>query len=659
MPLPWRPSISKRCVRPPAAAEIAASRRRDATRRLRSRRARCRCRRARGRSAAHARPRAAGQPAGRGAGDRGAAARQLDRRAGRYRRCRRRLCRGVWVPPWATTCWPAMRPRRPCIGGICRSPGSRRRRCPQAVPPSAAMSVPRRCCIAGWRRSASSSRRWPSACRRRCFPASAWSAVTAARGAGTASSAAPVAPTPRPSVSASGKRLAELATEREPAEAEPPARGRACLGNRGRPCSTGRGRECPCRGDGGTGGDARPPPAGWLRAKAKRPGSPSELQRLTPRPQRSARGEAPRWRRSWRRHRTRRRRSAHTGRCRSRGRAAALPPPRSGWSTSRRRATRRNARSPRPRAGPVMRASGSSGARLPRNAAATRRKRQPGWPRQSRAAARSTRAALSAELEGVVAELAAVETAAAEAKAGSTIASTAAQAAETALEAARSAHRRRHGGAWHASAAKPPQPRARAGQLDAIVSDAGQRLDGHDAAPDRAGGPCRPDRRGPGGMPGDARDEGLEALVEQCAGLARDERAGGCRRRAAQRGRGRGAAGTAAGGGRAAARGARSPPARGPGRAGAGGKCRRGHAAALVVERLQAEPASLAADPEIAEALGKASLAEREARLARLRASRERLGPVNLRAEVEHRRVEEQLATAGARPRSWRPRSSG
>ena len=58
------------------------------------------------------------------------------------------------------------------------------------------------------------------------------------------------------------------------------------------------------------------------------------------------------------------------------------------------------------------------------------------------------------------------------------------------------------------------------------------------------------------------------------------------------------------------------------------------------------------ADPEVAEALEKTSLTEREARLARLRASRERLGLVNLRAEIEHAEVEERWPPPGARPRS-------
>ena len=72
----------------------------------------------------------------------------------------------------------------------------------------------------------------------------------------------------------------------------------------------------------------------------------------------------------------------------------------------------------------------------------------------------------------------------------------------------------------------------------------------------------------------------------------------------------------------------------------------RGHAhealaasVAVVRERLQQEPLALLGDPELRDAVAEADLAVLEDRLLRLRVSRERLGAVNLRAEVEAQRT--------------------
>ena len=82
----------------------------------------------------------------------------------------------------------------------------------------------------------------------------------------------------------------------------------------------------------------------------------------------------------------------------------------------------------------------------------------------------------------------------------------------------------------------------------------------------------------------------------------------------------------------------------------------RGHAhealaasVAVVRERLQQEPLALLGDPELRDAVAAADLAMLEDRLLRLRASRERLGAVNLRADVEAGELEATLAETRSR----------
>ena len=82
----------------------------------------------------------------------------------------------------------------------------------------------------------------------------------------------------------------------------------------------------------------------------------------------------------------------------------------------------------------------------------------------------------------------------------------------------------------------------------------------------------------------------------------------------------------------------------------------RGHAhealaatVAAVRDRLQQEPLSLLADEATRTAVAAADIAELDARLARLRASRDRIGPVNLRAEVEAGELEATVAETRAR----------
>ena len=68
-----------------------------------------------------------------------------------------------------------------------------------------------------------------------------------------------------------------------------------------------------------------------------------------------------------------------------------------------------------------------------------------------------------------------------------------------------------------------------------------------------------------------------------------------------------------------------------------------------VRDRLQQEPLTLLADEATRAAVAAADADELEARLARLRASRDRLGPVNLRADVEAGELEASLAESRAR----------
>ena len=70
---------------------------------------------------------------------------------------------------------------------------------------------------------------------------------------------------------------------------------------------------------------------------------------------------------------------------------------------------------------------------------------------------------------------------------------------------------------------------------------------------------------------------------------------------------------------------------------------------AVVRERLQQEPLALLGDPELRDAVAAADLAMLEDRLLRLRASRERLGAVNLRADVEAGELEATLAETRSR----------
>ncbi|MFO1069177.1 MAG: hypothetical protein U1E14_11705 [Geminicoccaceae bacterium] len=69
-------------------------------------------------------------------------------------------------------------------------------------------------------------------------------------------------------------------------------------------------------------------------------------------------------------------------------------------------------------------------------------------------------------------------------------------------------------------------------------------------------------------------------------------------------------------------------------------------ARATVEERLEASPEDLAAEPKVAQALATADPEGLEARVTRLRGQRERLGLVNLRAEVEHAEVTTTLETS-------------
>ena len=261
---------------------------------------------------------------------------------------------------------------------------------------------------------------------------------------------------------------------------------------------------------------------------------------------------------------------------------------------------------------------------------------------ERRAAARTTRAALSAELETVTAELAWVESEAREAVERHDTCRSARQAAEAAVEAARAAHRR----AVEALTTKRGEAAAaasRVAQLDAVLADTRQRIEGHDqrlAQLSLRGARIAEELAG---LPEDGADEALDALSRQHGELLRDSGLAASARAAAE-------AELAEVEGRLAAADARRSAAQ---TAGALAQAERARAdtaveaaAAAVVERLQAEPAELAADAEIAQELTRSTVAEREARLVRLRASRERLGLVNLRAEVEHAEVEEQLATA-------------
>jgi chromosome segregation protein len=68
-------------------------------------------------------------------------------------------------------------------------------------------------------------------------------------------------------------------------------------------------------------------------------------------------------------------------------------------------------------------------------------------------------------------------------------------------------------------------------------------------------------------------------------------------------------------------------------------------AAHLAAERLGADPARVSEDPEIAHALAAQTAEQLEGRLQRLQAQRDRIGPVNLRAELEQAEVEALLTT--------------
>jgi chromosome segregation protein len=70
---------------------------------------------------------------------------------------------------------------------------------------------------------------------------------------------------------------------------------------------------------------------------------------------------------------------------------------------------------------------------------------------------------------------------------------------------------------------------------------------------------------------------------------------------------------------------------------------------AAVRDRLQQEPLSLLADEATRAAVAAADIDELDTRLARLRASRDRLGPVNLRAEAEAGELEATVAETRAR----------
>ena len=261
---------------------------------------------------------------------------------------------------------------------------------------------------------------------------------------------------------------------------------------------------------------------------------------------------------------------------------------------------------------------------------------------ERRAAARTTRAALTAEMETVTGELAGVEAEAVQAAAFHDDRRKVRQAAEAAVEVARTAHRQ----AATARADRRGELAAavgRAAQLDALLAETRQRIDGHDQR--LAELSQRGDRIAEelAGLPDGDADGMLEALSRQHAELQRDSEAAASARAAAE-------AELAETEGRLAAADEQRSAAQTAGALAQADRARGESAveaaAAAVRERLQAEPDDLAADPEIAQELGKSTVAEREARLARLRASRERLGLVNLRAEVEHAEVEEQLATA-------------
>ena len=261
---------------------------------------------------------------------------------------------------------------------------------------------------------------------------------------------------------------------------------------------------------------------------------------------------------------------------------------------------------------------------------------------ERRAALRSTRAALSAELEAVANELAAVEAAIPQARSCWQGGRDRRQVAEAAVQSARSALEAAVAALTDARA-ESSAAASRALQLEAVTTDARQRLAGH--AERLAELTARGTRIAEelASLPADDGEQALDALDRQCAALGAESGAAGAARQQAeadlaaveQRLADAEADRTAA---LTAGALAQADRARAEGAVEA--------AAAAVVERLQAEPADLAADPEIAAELGKGTLAEREARLARLRTSRERLGLVNLRAEIEHAEVEEQLATA-------------
>jgi chromosome segregation protein len=72
-------------------------------------------------------------------------------------------------------------------------------------------------------------------------------------------------------------------------------------------------------------------------------------------------------------------------------------------------------------------------------------------------------------------------------------------------------------------------------------------------------------------------------------------------------------------------------------------------ATAAARDRLQHDPATLLKDAETRSALAATTAEELEARLAKLRASRERLGPVNLRAEAEMAELGTEIGEAQAR----------
>ncbi len=261
---------------------------------------------------------------------------------------------------------------------------------------------------------------------------------------------------------------------------------------------------------------------------------------------------------------------------------------------------------------------------------------------ERRAAALSKRTALSAELEGVRGELAAIEAAAAATVAHLAECRERRDGAEAAVAAARAAHRQAADSLAHARS-EIAAATSRLGQLAMLAEESGRRLTAHDQRIGELA--ARADRLAEelAATPGDDGDVELAALAERCAALGSDSEAATAARAAVEAGiaavevllataeERRGAAQTA--GALAQAERARA-------------ESMVEAAAALVLERLQAEPQALASDPEVAAALAAGTPAEREARLARLKTSRDRLGLVNLRAEIEHGEVEEQLATA-------------